>query len=546
MSTLAQPAPNTGAKGDSPDSWVPLLVIILAQILLVFNISTLQVCIDAIALSFRRPATTVGTAIVAYSLVVAGFIMLGARIAEIYGSRRVFRVMVVVFGGAMCLMTFSPNAGMMIVAQAAAGVAAAATIPTLVVLLAYNYKGRQQEKAVAFLGAAQPMGIVLAFFLAGLLGTWIGWRFTFGLLVLFAAGIYQLGSKLSPVTADTGIDIDKVGAVLMALAIFLISIGCNNLTKWGILLAKPDAPFTVVDISPAPVMVVCGIFVFQGFLVWSRRRVAAGKMPLMALEVIGSTQERAALLSLFAIGAITSAIAFLVPLYIQSVQGRTSLQTAVAMIPLSIGSVVAAVLVVRLFDSVSPRRIARFAFLLATVGVALLGVVIRNDWSNGMVIISMIMLGIGEGALVALLFNVLVSASPKEKAGDVGSVRGTANNLATALGTAMAGALIVSVLSGSVNHELARNTVLTPELKAQVNLDRVSFISNDLLRQTLERTTATPEQVAESVRVNTAARLQALKVSIFALAGLALLAYFPAGALPGRARNEIPGQPATT
>jgi MFS family permease len=348
------------------------------------------------------------------------------------------------------------------------------------------------------------------------------------------------------VKADTGITVDKVGAVLIALAIFLISIGCNNLTQWGVLLAKPDAPFTVVDISPAPVMVICGIFVFQGFLVWSRRRVAAGKMPLMALEVIGSTQERAALLSLFVIGAITSAIAFLVPLYIQSVQGRSSLQTAVAMIPLSIGSVAAAVLVVRLFDAVSPRRIARFAFLLATVGVALLGVVIRNDWSNGMVIISMIMLGIGEGALVALLFNVLVSASPKEKAGDVGSVRGTANNLATALGTAMAGALIVSVLSSSVNRELARNTVLSAELKAQVDLDKVSFISNDLLRKTLERTTATPEQVAESVRVNTDVRLQALKVSIFALAGLALLAYFPAGALPGRARSEMPGQPAPT
>jgi len=72
----------------------------------------------------------------------------------------------------------------------------------------------------------------------------------------------------------------------------------------------------------------------------------------------------------------------------------------------------------------------------------------------------------------------------------------------------------------------------------------VSFISNDLLRQTLDRTTATPEQVTEAVRLNTEARLLALKVSIFALAGLALLAYFPAGALPGRVRLETAGEPA--
>ena len=160
-----------------------------------------------------------------------------------------------------------------------------------------------------------------------------------------------------------------------------------------------------------------------------------------------------------------------------------------------------------------------------------------------MVIVSMIIIGIGEGALVALLFNVLVSASPKEKAGDVGSLRGTANNLANAVGTAVASALIVSVLSSSVHRELTQSELLPGDLKKEINLDNVSFVSNDQLRGTLERTTATPEQVAEAVRLNTGARLLALKVSIFTLAGLALLAYFPAGALPGPVRIiEAPGR----
>jgi MFS family permease len=523
---------------------MPLVVIILAQILLVFNLSTLQVSIDGIASSFKRPPTTVGTAIVAYSLVVAGLLMVGARIAEMYGSRRVFRATLGVFGGAMLLMAFSPGSNTMIIAQVAAGVAAAAVIPTLVVLLAANYKGQQRSKAVALLGAAQPMGIVLAFLIAGFLGTWIGWRYTFGLLALLAAGIYRLGEKLSPVQSEGGARIDTVGAVLLASAIFLISIGCNNLTSWGTLLARPEAPFRVLDMSPAPMMIVCGVFVFQAFLVWSRRRLAAGRKPLMALEVIGTTQERAALFSLFAIGAITSAIAFLVPLYIQIVQGGSSLQTAVALIPLSMASVAAAIFVVRVFDRISPRRISRVAFLLATIGMAMLAIVIHNDWSNVMVIISLIVLGLGEGALVALLFNVLVSAFPKEKAGDVGSLRGTANNLATAVGTALAGALVVGVLGTSINRDLAKNPLFPGELKTQVDLDKVAFISNDHLRRTLERTTATPEQVTEAVRLNTDARLEALKVSVFTLAGLALLAYFPAGALPGRIISEAPAEPA--
>src|SRR5262249_17100443 len=220
----SQPASGTSMEGNSRASWTPMIVIILAQILMIFNITSLQVSIDGIASSFRRPATIVGTAIVAYSLVVAGLIMVGARVAEMYGSRRIFRAMVVLFGGAMALMTFSPNATVMIIAQVVAGLAAAAAGPTLVVLLAGNYKARQKTRTGALLGAAQPMGIVLAFLIAGSLGTLVGWRITFGLLALLAAVIYKLGDKLSPVKSASGASIDSVGAVLIALAIFLISI----------------------------------------------------------------------------------------------------------------------------------------------------------------------------------------------------------------------------------------------------------------------------------------------------------------------------------
>src|SRR5262249_38941409 len=201
------------------------------------NGAALHVSIEGSVSSCHPPAAAVGTGIVTYSLVVAGFIMLGARIGEMYGSQRVFRTMVGLFGAAMALMALSPNAVTMIVAQAIAGAAAAALVPTLVVLVANNYRGDQQEKALGWLGGAQPMGIVLAFLMAGALSTWIGWRFTFVLLVLLAGATYVLGGKLNPIKSRTGVGIDKVGVVFAAVAVFLISIGANSLTKWGVLLA---------------------------------------------------------------------------------------------------------------------------------------------------------------------------------------------------------------------------------------------------------------------------------------------------------------------
>jgi MFS family permease len=536
-----QPLSDIHVKAEPQASWLPMVVIAMAQILMVFNISSLQVSIEGIVSSFRTPATTVGTAIVTYSLVVAGFIMLGARAGQMFGSRRVFRVMILLFGAAMALMAFSPGATTMILAQVLAGAAAAALVPTLVVLVADNYRGSQQEKALGWLGGAQAMGIVLAFLIAGALSTWIGWRYTFGFLVLLAAVIYQLSGKLNPVKSQSDVSLDWVGVVLAASAVLLISLGANNITDWGLLLGGPQAPFTIVDMSPAPIMIVCGIFLGQGFFAWSRRRRAEGKTSLIALEVVDTPKERSAVLSMFVIGALGSATTFLVPLYIQIVQGRTGMQTAVAVIPFSLASFAAAVLVIRLYGRLSPRRIARYAFLVVAAGVGLLGVVIRNDWSTFMVIVSMILAGLGEGSLVTLLFNVLVTASPKELAGDVGSLRGTTNNLAAGVGTALAGALAVGILGSSVHRALVHNPVIPNELKMEMNLDNVPFTSNTQLHNFLASTGATPEQVHEAERINTEVRLVALKVSFFTLSGLALLAFFPAGGLPDYMRGEIPG-----
>ncbi|HMF89430.1 MAG TPA: MFS transporter, partial [Candidatus Angelobacter sp.] len=487
---VTQPVSDIHAEAEPQASWLPMVVIAMAQILMIFNVSSLQVSIEGIASSFRTPATSIGTAIVTYSLVVAGFIMLGTRVGQRFGSRRVFRAMVLLFGIAMALIAFSPGVATMIIAQVLAGVAAAALVPTLVVLVADNYRGRQQEKALGWLGGAQPMGIVLAFLLAGALSTFIGWRYTFGFLVLLAAAVYKLSDKLRPVKGRAHVSIDWAGVVLAASAVLLISLGANNITTWGMLLAEPEAPFAIFELSPAPIMIVSGLFLGQGFFAWSRKRRASGQSPLIALEVVDTPKERSAVFTLFIIGALGSAVTFLVPLYIQVVQGRTGLQTAVAVIPFSLASFLTAVLVVRLYGRLSPRRIARYAFLVTAVGVGLLAIVIRNEWSTFMVIVSMMMAGFGEGALVTLLFNVLVTASPKELAGDVGSLRGTTNNLANGVGTALAGALVVGVLSTSIHRELVHNPVIPNELKMELNLNKVPFISNNQLRGTLANTSA--------------------------------------------------------
>ncbi|WP_376099917.1 MFS transporter [Roseomonas sp. CCTCC AB2023176] len=526
---------------DAGASWVPMIVIALGQAIMSYNVAALPVSLSGMVASFGVPPTTVATGVVMYSLAVAGFVMLGAKLVQRFGSTTVFRIVVVVFGSAQVLMTLAPVAPVMLAAQLLAGLAAAVNVPALVALIANHYKGQQRATAVGALGSARAGAGVLAFLIGGFLGTFLGWRPVFGLLVLVSAAVFVLSFRLRPDPPRPEVKVDVVGVVLAAASIVLIVFGFNNLNRWGLGLAQPSAPFNMFGLSPAPIMIVLGATLLQAFIAWTRRVQAAGGTPLLDMRVITSGREIAALTTMFSVVCLEAMLNFSVPLYIQIVQGRSPIETAVAMLPFNLTVFFTALLVVKLYGRYAPRVIGMAGFTLCTVALLWLAIVIRNDWSAPVVMTGLILFGIGQGALVTLVFNVLVTAAPKELAGDVGSLRGTTQNLAAGVGTALAGALLVGLLSAGVLRAVADNPTLPAEVRSQVDLDSINFVSNDRLRDVLARTTMTPEQSDEALRINAEARLRALKMGLLIMACLSLLTIVPASRLPAYRPGDEPG-----
>lgn len=521
-------------------SWSPMVALALAQVLMSFNVSALPVSMGGMVEEFGVPPTTISTAIVTYGLVVAALVMTGSKIGQKFGWVLVFRIVIVVFAIAMTLMTFAPNATFMIAAQALAGAAAAIIVPSLVALIAENYKGSQQATAIGSLGSARAASGISAFLIGGLLGTFVGWRPVFGILVVLAVIVFILSFRLRSDTANRAVKIDVVGAVLIGVAIMLITVGFNNLNGWGIFTAESGAPFSVFGLSPAPLSVILGIIAGQAFFIWTRRRTAQGKTPLLALEVIESKPERAAVYALFMIVGLEAAINFTIPLYIQIVQGRTPLDTSFAMMPFNLTVFFSALLITRFYGRFTARRIAQFGFSLSTLALLWLSFVVSNNWETLPTILGLVLFGLGQGALVTLLFNVLVTSSPKELAGDVGSLRGTTQNLASAVGTALAGAMLVTLLSIGVAQGVATSDSLPESLQSQVDLNSINFVSNDNLRASLESTDATPAQVQEAIDLNSDARLRSLRIGLLVLASICALAILPASRLPNYKREELP------
>ncbi|MBB3157855.1 MFS family permease [Microbacterium proteolyticum] len=519
-------------------SWLPLIVVVLTQIQASFAVNTLTVSMAGISSDLGMPATSIGTAITTGTFAMAAFILLGAKIGARFGTRRVFQIAVVVHAASMAAIALSVSPAMLFIAQAASGAVIALIAPALVVFISTNYSGAQQAKAIGYLAAAIPAAGVLALLIAGSFASTIGWRWSFVLIAVLGAVNLVLSFRFQAVPAQKDLSIDIVGALLAAASIILLSFGFSGLTSWGVVVATPNAPFEVLGISPALILLVLGAFGGQCFFLYLRRRKAAGRPQIFDLDVLKSGAEKATTFCMAAMLFIGTAANFLIPLYIQVVQGRSSIETSLSIIPYTISIFVANSVVASFYERFAPRRIAQAGFIVVALALTLIAFTVRNDWGQIVVVIGLILLGLGQGAIVALVFNTLLSSAPKRIAGDVGAWRGLVHNISGSVGIAVMTVFAVGMLSSFIAAGLVDHPGLPPELQVQVPLDSVNFVVDDRLRDVLSTTDATAAQVDEAVLVNALARLQALKVSLLVLAGIALLAIIPAGRMPARMGDE--------
>jgi len=523
-------------------SWLPLIIVVLTQIQASFAVNALTVSMAGITGDLNIAATSVGTAITASTFAMAAFILLGAKIGSRFGSKGVFQIAAAGHGLAMLAVALAPTGSVLFIAQAASGAFIALISPALTVFIASNYKGRQQGVAIGLLAAAIPAAGVLALLIAGTFATTIGWRWSFGLVVALAVVNLALSLVLKKIPAQPLLQIDWTGATIAAISIILLSFGFSGLEPWGLVMASEGAPFDILGLSPAPLLVILGLVGGQLFFVWVARRQKEKKSRIFDLRVLRSSSELMITACMGIMLFIGTAANFVIPLYMQVVQGRTGIETSFAIIPYTLSIFLASTFIASLYGRFRPRHIATGGFVVVAAALALLAFTIQNSWGQTAIVAGLILLGLGQGSIVALVFNTLLSRAPKQLAGDVGAWRGLVHNLSGSVGIALISVFAVSVLSGLVISKVDESPILTPEVVAEVNLDNVNFVTNEQLEGVLAETGASVDEVDEAVRINEEARLRALQISLLGLAALALLALVPATRMPDTGMDELPEQ----
>ncbi len=434
--------------------WGPLVILGAAQFLMVLDQAVMNVSISQLVADFDTSVTVIQAVITLYSLVMAMFMVTGGKIGDMIGRRRAFTIGLVIYGCGSAMTAVAPTVAVLALGWSVLeGIGAALVLPALAALVAGNYEGRARASAYAVIGGVAGAGIAVGPILGGWATTELSWRYVFIGEVVVVVGILA-GMKL--LTDAPGPErkphLDYVGAVLSAAGLGLMVFGVLQASSWGWLRPK-NSPVEPLGFALTPFVVAAGAVVLWLFVRWQHHRVKQGQDPLVHLELFRVVPLRSGLQTLLSQNLILMAVFFTIPLYLQMVLGFDALDTGIKMLPVSIAMFLASVAGSRLALRLPTRLIVRIGLLVILAAIILLLWTIQPNLRGLGFATAMALLGVGMGLIASQLGNVVQSSVDASGRSEAGGLQYTAQQLGSAIGVALIGAIVLQRPDGHLRGE---------------------------------------------------------------------------------------------
>ncbi len=524
--TTAPTASSVAAKA----SGVVLLTLAAGQFVMALDTTVMNTAIATVARDVGTDVTGIQTAITLYTLVMASFMITGGRVGEMIGRKRAFTIGCVVYACGSLTTALSQSLAVLIIGWSfLEGFGAVLIMPAIVALVASNFARSERPRAYGLVAAAGAMAAALGPVIGGLFTTYASWRWVFVGEVFIVIAILFLARRVNDTPPEKGAKLDLVGTALSAAGLGMVVIGILKSGAWGFVQPKPGAP-EWLGLSPTIWLMLAGGVVLGLFLAWENRRTAHGQAALIDPKMLRNIQLRDGVVSFLFLFLVQAGIFFVVPLFLSVSLGMSAVATGVRLLPLSLMLLLFAAGVPKLFPNANPRRVIRLGFMAMFAGLVLL--VALLDYGAGAEIITwpLLLAGAGIGSIASQLGSVTVSAVPDEQSGEVGGIQNTGSQLGASIGTALAGAVLISALTASFLTGIANNPAVPDRVtaKAQTNLaGGIPFMSDADLKAALKDAHVPPRASNAIVDENEKSRIDGLRlaVSILALFALAALLF---------------------
>jgi MFS family permease len=545
-----------------PNKWIPIAILASAQFVMVLDSSVMNVSISQIVADLNTTVAGVQLAITAYTLVMAAFMLVGAKLGDIWGRDRAFAVGLAVYATGSFITAISPSLAVLLFGWSLVeGLGAVLVIPAIAALIAANYEGKDRALAYGIVGGVAAAAIAAGPLIGGFVTTYFSWRYVFIGEVVIVAVILLFRRRMQPSPrSEHPPRLDLVGAALSAVGLAVIVFAILQSSSWGLIFSTGNPEINGRVIAPlgfsiVPFLVLGGLGILVAFASWEGRQARRGRDRLLDLTLLDIVHLRAGLSSLAVQQLVLLGTFFVLPVYLQVVVGLDAFETGKKLIPMSAAMLAAALTGPRLAAGRSPRSVCQLGLISVALGAVAILATLDVELNTIGFAIGMVLFGIGAGLLASQLGNVIMSAAPPAQTNEAGGLQGTAQNLGASLGTALIGAVLLIGLTEGFATTIENDQTLPVEMRTQIAAT-ARDTGLDVVPVSDVEAAATaaglpPDQVAAVTTAYGEAQLQGLRLALGAVALFSILGLWFTRRLPAASRIAEPAddrvtQPAPT
>jgi EmrB/QacA subfamily drug resistance transporter len=409
-----------------PGRWA-LAATVLGSGMAAIDATVVGIALPAIGRDFHASVASLQWVVDGYTLPLAGLLLLGGALGDVYGRRKTFMIGIVWFALASLGCGLAPSTGFLVAARALQGVGAALLTPGSLAILQASFAPDDRAKAIGAWSGLGGFATAIGPFLGGWLIGAVSWRLVFFINLPVAVAVLAISARHVPESRAPGPRrrLDAVGAATISLAL-------AGLT-YGLIEASADG-WT----SPAVLAsLLAGAALLVAFCVIELRRA----YPMLPLTIFKNRQFSAVNAVTFVdYGALGGAL-FLVPVVLQEVCGYSALEAGMALLPLTAVVLLLSARSAELASRIGPRLQMTAGPLLIAAGMALFARIDSNGDYLTQVLPGVLVLGLGLATNVAPLTSTAMSSAPAEHAGIASAVNNDVARAASLIAVALLPAL---------------------------------------------------------------------------------------------------------
>lgn len=414
---------NVKNKTLDPTRWRTLFVVAIAQLMIVLDSSIMNIAIPSAKVDLGISDANQQWVITAYTLAFGSLLLLGGRIGDYMGRKKIFLVGLVGFAGASALGGIASTQGLLFASRALQGVFAALLAPAALAIISVTFTvPTERAKAFGVIGAISGGGAALGLILGGTLTEYFSWRWCLGVNVPIAVIAGLLAIKFVRESKAQGDNTYDIPGVLTATAgLFSLTYGFNEaaLKGWS-------SPVTISFLVIAVLLLVVFVII--------EKRV---KNPLMPLRVVTDRNRGGSYLGSLVVGAGLFSMFLFLGLYLQVILGYTPLRSGFAFLPFTAGIIVFAGIASQLLPKFGPRALMVPGLIAASGGMLMISRITPETSYTTHVLPALLIMSSGMALVFIPLTSTALHAVSSHDTGVASAMLNTSQQIGGSLGTAL-------------------------------------------------------------------------------------------------------------